>query len=219
MSKDAIFSCEDFLVARHCSNVIYVAIHSCDALKIVDLGDALLATDSLLQSLGVAKRWCVLVRLERKDVMSNRVSVADSSDLGRLRRPVIRRHCVLLVLGLLNHAIKQALEGSFLRRRLRADVIGGASREGLRVQANRISIEACVLAQSQLESVLRGAVGNFATGDSREVFIEGNCASLPVHIEEGVAAGEILIDFVRIDTSVALFGVHKALEGAHRLRL
>ena len=219
MSKDAIFAREDFFVARHGSNVIYVAIHGCDALEIVDLSDALLATNSLLESLGVAKRWCVLVRFEGEDVMSNRVSVANSSDLGRLGRPVIRRRRVLLVLGLLNHAVEQALAGSFLRRRLRADVIGGASREGLRVQAYRISIEACIFAQAQLESVLRGAMGNFAAGDSCEVFIEGNCASLPVHIEECVAAGEVLIDFVRIDTSIALLGVHEALEGAHRLRL
>ena len=54
----------------------------------------------------------------RDDIVSHAVTVIDRGDFRGFRGPPVGRCRVLLVLGLLDHAVEQVLEGALLRRRL-----------------------------------------------------------------------------------------------------
>ena len=72
----------------------------------------------MAQPFCVGQRWRMRIQFPGQDVVSSRITVIDSRNLGWFGCPWIRGLRVLLVLGFLDHAVKQALEGSLITWRL-----------------------------------------------------------------------------------------------------
>ena len=219
MRENSILSRKNSFILSSGCDMINVSINGSYSLEIVNFCDAFRPLEVFRASLSVAHSWRVLVLLVGDNVVANAVEVVCGGECGGFGAPRVRRRRVLLVFGLLDHAIEQVLEGSLLRRRLRADMVCRAPGEGLRLVAETLAVQLAVGVQSEVEGALGGAVGHFALRHAREVLLQRDGPASLVHRLNGISpdkVGEVL-DWV--DACVALFTLHEATVGPHGFRL
>ena len=106
MSEDAIFPCKYSLIASLGHSVVNISVDCGKSLEVIDLGDTLGPSEVFITALSETHGRSEFVLFVRDNVVANAVQVVCRSESGGFGTPWIGRCGILLVFGLLDHAIK-----------------------------------------------------------------------------------------------------------------
>lgn len=154
------------------------------------------------------------------DVVIGRSSVSDCLNSYDFGAPRVRCASVFLVFRRADHLIVELLEGSLDGRWIRADVVGGVTRELLCLNAELISFKLAIEVESFLESALGGSERNFSFGNFDVDFVlDGSLVvSVPVKVDNWVFSDEVAERASRVDACVSLHSVWESTIRPYGLR-
>ena len=204
--------------------MVHVRVDSCASPKIIELSDAFLAAvHSGVQLLWLADGRGPLVVIKAQDIVMHTISVTQG-DMARFslsRRPQVCASHIFLILRRGDHCIVHILEGLGYRGRLAADVVGRVPWEGLSLEAHLVSLQRCVVIESEPVRVLLTTEGHLTSRNFDKVIIlrQAQPIAADIDISRRIFPNKVCVIANWVNTSALDSWIWEATIRPNRFRL